>query len=85
MILRIGVGLTEEWVERARPALLEAGFVQVAQAVVPGSDGEFIECDFDLEARGVLSLDDWLRLVRRIEAIVDESMVPHVRWHFHAS
>jgi hypothetical protein len=75
MRLRIGVAVTEEWAEEALPALEAGGLHLVASAAVPGSDGEYVECDFDLVGAG-LSPDALHGLIARVRAIVDRSCAP---------
>lgn len=81
MILRIGVGVTQEWVEEAVPLLERAGLQQVRRRVPAQAEGEYIECDFDggaepLEARFLFEQ------LAQVRAIVARSMVPHITVQF---
>lgn len=82
MKLRIGVGVTEEWVEQAVPLLEASGLRMVASSIAPGSEGEYVECDFDYDGSRGGEPEELFDLVERVRAIVEGSMVPrmHVRF-----
>lgn len=76
MKLRIGVGVTEEWAEQAVPLLEALGLKMVSSRVAPGSEGEYVECDFDyVGPRGVES-EDLFDVLDRVREVVGGSMVP---------
>lgn len=81
MVLRIGVGVTREWVEEAAPLLEQAGLRLVRQFSPPEAEGEYVECDFD---GGDDPIDATVLFdrVAQVRAVVARSMVPGLTVRF---
>lgn len=76
MLLKLTLGMTEESVEQALPALERAGLRLVRQAAAPESDGEVREYYLDIRQGESLDVDAFETALSRAKAAIEKSLVP---------
>ena len=77
MKIRIGVGVTQEWVEEAVPVLERAGLRETGRGTPPEGDGEYVECDYDCGCDAV-DAEAVFAALSSVREIVGRSLVPHL-------